>query len=88
VEQIQLAIARACVALGGQAELARALGITPAAVHQWCKGVREVPAERCPTIELETRRAATEKGDPSLIVTCEQLRPDVGWSVLREQAAA
>lgn len=38
-------------------------------------------------IERETRRIAAEKDDPSLIVTCEQLRPDLAWDVLRLQAA-
>jgi DNA-binding transcriptional regulator YdaS (Cro superfamily) len=72
------------VAVGGQAELARALSITPAAVNQWCKGLREVPAERCPDIERLTREAAAGRGDASLIVTCEELRSDVPWHVLRE----
>jgi DNA-binding transcriptional regulator YdaS (Cro superfamily) len=45
-----------------------------------------VPAEWCPAIERATRSVATEKGDASLIVTCEELRPDVPWSVLREQS--
>jgi len=85
VDKTQLAIALACASVGGQADLARALGITPAAVNQWCKGAREVPAERCPAIEGLTRRAAFEKGDPSLIVTCEALRPDVNWGVLRRE---
>lgn len=86
MQDAQSHIARACAVLGGQAELARALGITPAAVHQWCRGAREVPAERCPEIERATRVVAAEKSDPSLIVTCEQLRPQVAWEVVREQA--
>lgn len=44
-----------------------------------------VPAEHCPAIERETRRIAREKSDAALIVTCEQLREDVPWAVLREQ---
>jgi DNA-binding transcriptional regulator YdaS (Cro superfamily) len=47
----------------------------------------KVPAEYCPAIEGETRRIAAERADASLVVTCEELRPDVAWSVLREQAA-
>lgn len=73
-------ILRACKALGGQAEMARTLGVTPSAVNQWCKGLREVPAERCPPIERATR----DRGEP---VTCEELCPGVDWAVLREQAA-
>lgn len=45
-----------------------------------------VPAEHCPAIERETRRVSKDKADPALVVTCEQLRPDVAWGVLREQA--
>ena len=48
---------------------------------------RKVPAEQCPKIERVTRQFAADKGDPSLIVTCEQLRPDVAWDVLRLQAS-
>lgn len=77
-------IVSACALLGGQAEMARALGVTPAAVNQWCKGLRAIPAERCPIIERLTKERVRElgQGEP---VTCEQLRPDVAWSVLREQ---
>jgi DNA-binding transcriptional regulator YdaS (Cro superfamily) len=67
--------------------MARSLGITPAAVNQWCKGLREVPAERCPAIERLTREVASAKGDSSLIVTCEELRPEVDWAVLRKESA-
>lgn len=68
----------ACEVVGGQAELARILRITPAAVSQWCNGVRPVPAERCPAIERATAGA----------VRCEDLRPDIPWAVLRERPAA
>lgn len=70
------AIAEACEVVGGQAELARLLDLTPSAVNQWCRGLREVPAERCPQIEEQTRL----RGKP---VPCERLRPDVRWEVLR-----
>lgn len=78
----QDAIVKACSTLKGQAELARRLEVTPAAVHQWCNGTRRVPAEQCPLIERATRNASG--GDPSLVVTCEELRPDVEWGVLRD----
>lgn len=75
-------IAVACETVGGQAELARRLGVTPAAVNQWCSGVRDVPAERCPEIERETR-VEHAKDPAKRVVTCEQLRPAVAWEVLR-----
>lgn len=50
-------------------------------VWPWFNTDRRFPAEHCPAIERATR----EKGDP---VTCEELRPDVPWEVLRMQADA
>lgn len=67
---------RACEIVGGQAELARRLGIKPPTVNQWIKGGRPVPADRCPAIERATDRA----------VTCEELRPDVDWAYLRQSS--
>lgn len=66
-------IQKACNCVGGQAALARVLGVTPAMVHQWMHGIRQVSAERCPAIERATQGA----------VRCEDLRPDVDWAVLR-----
>ncbi len=43
-------------------------------IQQW--RLLRVPAEWCPIIERETGG----------LVTCEQLRPDVEWGVLREAA--
>ena len=63
----------ACKQVGGQAALARALGITAPTVNQWIKDQRPVPADRCPAIERITGGA----------VRCEQLRPDVDWAYLR-----
>lgn len=54
-------------------------------VWPWFNTDRSVPAEHCPAIERATRAVAAERGDPKLIVLCEELRPDVAWSVLREQ---
>jgi len=67
------AISKACSALGGQAKLARKIKVSSPTVSQWCNGVRPVPAERCPAIVRATGGA----------VRCEDLRPDVEWSVLR-----
>lgn len=76
----QLAAERAIEALGGPAKAARTLNVKDhrhQTVQSWLKN--RVPAEYCPLIEHATREA----GNP---VTCEELRPDVAWGVLREQA--
>ena len=74
------ALRRAADALGGQAALASACGYSDRRhVWPWFNTDRRVPAEHCPLIERATGGA----------VTCEQLRPDVEWSVLcREPARA
>lgn len=58
---------------GRQSSLARSIGADAQLVWQWARGVRQVPADRCPAIERATG------GE----VRCEDLRPDVEWSVLR-----
>lgn len=55
--------------LGGQAALARALGVTPGTVGQIVMGVRKTPRDRCPAIESATGGQ----------VVVETLRPDVRW---------
>lgn len=61
--------------MGGVAETVRKLGLNGhATVYQWTK--TKVPAERCPQIEDATDGQ----------VLCEELRPDVQWSVLRRKA--
>lgn len=50
---------------GGQAQLARELGITAQAVSQWISGTRPVPAKHCRAIEAATG------------VSVHELRPDV-----------
>lgn len=76
------ALRRAADVLGGQAALATVLGYEDRrAVWHWFGTDRKFPAEHCPAVERATR----EKGQP---VTCEELRPDVAWSVLREQVKA
>ncbi|EDW2054875.1 helix-turn-helix domain-containing protein [Salmonella enterica subsp. enterica] len=64
---------QACSSIGGQASMARYLGVTSPTINQWVKGKRQIPAARCPSIEKVTN------GE----VTCEDLRPDVNWSFLR-----
>lgn len=81
------ALQRACAALGSWAAVARAGGARSASAPLMWLQRGKVNAEYCPGIERETRRVAAEKGDPSLVVTCEQLRPDVAWDVLRNSGA-
>lgn len=71
------AISRAIKIAGSGVNLARSLGVTPQAVCFWRDGLREFPADLCPTVERITDRA----------VTCEQLRPDVDWAYLRGTSA-
>lgn len=73
---------KAISTVGSQARLAAALGVTEGVVSQWHR--RGIPFERCLEIEALTRRLAAERGDPSLIVTCEELRPDTPWSIVRD----
>lgn len=61
-----------------QVDLARVLGVTQGAVHQWANGMTRVAIERCIAIERATGRA----------VTCEDLRPDVDWGFLRATVPA
>lgn len=58
-----------------QAALATSLGIRQSVISMW-KHRKSVPAEHCPAIERATGGR----------VRCEDLRPDVDWSVLRKSA--
>lgn len=58
-------------------QLAGGLLVSPPMVSDYASGKKQIPAERCPTIERLTERA----------VTCEELRPDVEWHVLRGVSA-
>lgn len=69
------ALIRAIKTLGGAPKLAEAIGVSESAPHMWKKR-GNVPAEYCPAIERATKKSI----DP---VTCEELRPDVDWAVLR-----
>jgi DNA-binding transcriptional regulator YdaS (Cro superfamily) len=51
--------------------LAESLRVTSVTVHLWA--TERVPADRCPDIERITNS----------MVRCEEMRPDVSWSVLR-----
>lgn len=76
LSMIALDEALACV--GGLRSLASGLGIGTSTPAMW-KSRGSVPAEYCPGIERMTR----ERGAP---VTCERLRPDVDWAVLRSKS--
>jgi len=64
------ALERAIDSAGGIKALANAIGVSPSAPSMW-KQRQKVPAEHCMLIERETG------------VTCEELRPDLAWVVLR-----
>lgn len=61
---------------GEMARLIRAMNIAQPIVSLWVSGKRRVPAERCPEIEKFTEGK----------VTCEELRPDVNWKILRNSS--
>lgn len=61
---------------GEMARLIRFMNIAQPIVSLWVSGKRRVPAERCPEIEKFTEGK----------VTCEELRPDVNWKVLRNSS--
>lgn len=61
---------------GEMARLIRSMNIAQPIVSLWVSGKRRVPAERCPEIEKFTEGK----------VTCEELRPDVNWKVLRNSS--
>lgn len=72
-----VAAERAITALGGPVRAAQALGVKRyQTVQSWIRN--RVPAEYCPLIE----RATKEQGRA---ISCEELRPDVAWDVLRKQ---
>lgn len=56
-----------------QAAFAARLGVTQGLISQFVLGVLKPTAERCIQIELETGGA----------VTCEELRPDIKWHLIR-----
>lgn len=61
--------------LGAAAKLAAQLKVSPATLSQWRNARRPVPASHCMAIEKATKGA----------VTCEKLRPDLHWYVVRSR---
>jgi DNA-binding transcriptional regulator YdaS (Cro superfamily) len=75
---MQTPLDRAADACGGLKALAEAIGVNSVqVVSNWKADGRRIPAEHCPAIERATTGA----------VRCEELRPDVDWSVLRATPA-
>lgn len=81
------AVWRAIKAFGTQEAMAAEIGVEQATVSAWGRGDRPVPAARCPMIERKTRELAKKRAKPDLVVTCEELRPDMDWAALRQEAA-
>jgi DNA-binding transcriptional regulator YdaS (Cro superfamily) len=73
------ALRRAADVLGGQAAMAKVLGLEDRRrIWPYFHTDRRFPTEYCPLIEKATR-------DLNDTVPCEELRPDVAWDVLRIQ---
>lgn len=52
------------------------IGRSGPTVSEWSTGKKRVPADVCPDVESATGGA----------VTCEEMRPDVKWHILRTSA--
>lgn len=72
----EVALREAIKFAGGQSALARVCKKQQGHVSHWLKSGKGVPAEYCPLIEEATG------------VTCERLRPDVRWDVVRLSIAS
>lgn len=68
------AVERAVKIFGSQVKLARAINVSRAQVWQWLNNTNRVSSKKAINIEDITNRK----------VTCEELRPDINWSVLRK----
>ena len=68
-----LAFEAVCKHFGSQRKLAQELGVSFGAVSQVANGRRPIPSHWCPIIEEKSGR----------VFLCENLRPDIRWSVLR-----
>ncbi|WCM21405.1 helix-turn-helix domain-containing protein [Paraburkholderia bryophila] len=72
----QEAVLKACEIMGSKSALARAVGVKPPTVQQWCNGERPIPPSKCIEIERATKRE----------VRVEELAPDIDWAYIRDSA--
>ncbi|TCK44013.1 DNA-binding transcriptional regulator YdaS (Cro superfamily) [Paraburkholderia sp. BL8N3] len=72
-DPITSSVLRACAIVGSKSALARAVGVKPPTVQQWCTGERPVPPNKCVEIERVTGRK----------VLAEHLCTDVDWGFIR-----
>ena len=72
------ALEQAAEVVGSQTKLAELLGVSKAAVAQWKLPGRRVPLTHCMAIEKATYGK----------VKCEDLRPDINWTVVRKAQLA
>ena len=73
-ESVQNSVLLACAIVGSKSALARAVGVKPPTVQQWCTGERPVPPNKCVEIERVTGRK----------VLAEQLCAEVDWGFIRK----
>lgn len=60
---------------GAVNQLAAAIQVPAALISQWKGGIRQVPEDRCPSIERATEG----------VVICEEMRPDVSWVRIKDK---
>lgn len=81
------ALLRLIAQVGSQSALGALVGATQQSVSYWVQ-VGRVPAAYCPSCERASRNAVSDNPEVGPVVTCEQINPDVDWSVLRNEALA
>ncbi|XKM12689.1 helix-turn-helix domain-containing protein [Orbaceae bacterium ac157xtp] len=69
------ALKKAIKKAGSQREFARICGVSQAAVSKWLNGISKIGEDKAILAEQALNGQ----------VTCEELRPDVNWSVLRKR---
>lgn len=67
------ALKKAISIVGGQRKLAQICGVSQAAVSKWLNGISKIGEDKAILLEQALNG----------LVTCEDLRPDVNWSVIR-----